>query len=440
MTATAADTTSTTLDSAIATLTAGQTLSEAESYAVFSAIMNGEASGDLGTAQIADFLRLLALRTPTVDELVGAARVMRQYVLPVPVSPSDRAQLLDTCGTGGAAKTFNVSTAAAIITAAAIRRGGRNGGGVAKHGNRSRTGRGSAEVLERLGVNINATPAQQSKCLSETGLCFCFAVNHHPAIRHAMPARRALGTPTIFNLLGPLTNPAGAPRQLIGVYEPRYIEPLAHALARLGSARALVVHGTAPNNIGLDEMATTGPTRFASVCNGSVTTGTLDPGSLGLQPASLGDLTAVDLEESAGLVLSCLAPRGQTRSVNFATASISPDSDGGGGTTSTSTSGGFDHDDDHDTDTTDPSPAPAPAPAPPPAPPPPPLPPPPPPPSGNAATAAREMALLNAAAALTLTDLAEDFSSALAIASEAVDSGAAAETLSRLVAISWRPA
>ncbi len=310
-----------TLAGAIAALSSGRALSEAEAHAAFSAILRGEAIGDAGSAQIADFLRLLAQRSapypaaPTVDELVGAARVMRDNVVRVPVEAGLRSGLVDTCGTGGAAKTFNVSTAAAIIVAAVFADAsakGKRRGGVAKHGNRSRTGRGSAEVLGRLGLNLDATPAQQARCLREAHISFSFAVNHHPAIRHAMPARRALGFPTIFNLLGPLTNPAAAPRQLIGVSEERFLEPVAQTLARLGCERALVVHGTAASDptVRLDELSTAGVTRFIALRGGELTRGEVDACDLRLQRAALADLTADDLDESAAMLLAAISPMG----------------------------------------------------------------------------------------------------------------------------------
>ena len=197
-------------------LVAGERLSEDEASTVFEALLSGE----LDEAQIGCILSLIQARGVTVDELVGAARAMRAHVTPVPFTPREGEVLIDTCGTGGAAKTFNVSTAAAIVAAASepppgsgIRRVV-----VAKHGNRSRTGRGSAEVLAGLGVNIEASPEVQARCLKEIGVCFSFAMRHHPAMRHAAGPRRSLGFPTLFNLLGPLTNPARAPRQLLGVY------------------------------------------------------------------------------------------------------------------------------------------------------------------------------------------------------------------------------
>jgi anthranilate phosphoribosyltransferase len=221
------------LTDTLKTLLAGATLSVEETGRAFEAMMTGR----VNEAEMAALLALLAMRAPTSDEILGAARVMRHHVDRV-TSDRDPAQIVDTAGTGGAPKTFNVSTTAAIVAAAA-------GAPVAKHGNRSRTGRGSAEVLRTLGVNVDADRDVQGRCLTEAGVCFCFAIHHHPATRHVMPVRLALGFPTIFNLLGPLTNPAGAARQLMGVYDRRFLIPIAEALAALGSTHAIVVHSDA---------------------------------------------------------------------------------------------------------------------------------------------------------------------------------------------------
>lgn len=251
-------------------------------------------SGSAHHAEIGALLALLATRLPTVDELVGAANAMREQVDRVPSTlPGER--LLDTAGTGGAPKTFNVSTAAAIVAAAA-------GARVAKHGNRSRTGRGSAEVLAALGVNVDAPRAVQARCLDELGVCFCFAIHHHPAARHAMPVRKALGFPTIFNLLGPLTNPAGARRQLMGVYDRRFVRPIAEALGRLGAVRALVVH----SDDGLDELSIGAPTLVADLDRGEVRQRTIDARQLGLRTVPSASLAARDLDHAAALVRGVL--------------------------------------------------------------------------------------------------------------------------------------
>ncbi|MBK7404678.1 MAG: anthranilate phosphoribosyltransferase [Phycisphaerales bacterium] len=286
-------------------LVSGGTLSEPESEALFETLL----SGGLDGPQIAAVLALLQRRGPTVDEVVGAARVMRRHVTPV-LRPrgTENDALIDTCGTGGAPKTFNVSTASAIVAAASHAPGGARVL-VAKHGNRSRTGRGSAEVLAALGVRVDASPAAQSRCLAEAGVCFCFAIHHHPAMQHAIGPRRSLGFPTIFNLLGPLTNPAGARRQLIGVYAEPLVGLLAEALARLGSESAVVAHGAD----GLDELTTTAPVRLARVVPGKsgapgvVAMESLDAMDLGLRRASLGELQASSVEDAAEIIRTVLA-------------------------------------------------------------------------------------------------------------------------------------
>lgn len=284
----------------LAELLAGRTLSEQQAEGVFEAMLTGQ----FDEPQIAGVLSLLQSRGVTVPELVGAARVMRRHVTAVRCD-DPAATIIDTCGTGGAPKTFNISTAAAIVVAAASPH--HSGSGprvvVAKHGNRSRSGRGSAEVLARLGVNVDAPPAVQSRCLSEAGVCFCFAIHHHPAAKFASGPRKSLGFPTVFNLLGPLTNPAGATRQLIGIYDRALVGKLAHALARLGSERAMVVHGSD----GMDELTTTGPSLIGHVENGSVRLDELTPSSLGIARARAADLVAADLDASARLVRETLA-------------------------------------------------------------------------------------------------------------------------------------
>jgi len=279
----------------------GGTLASDESRMAFEEI----ASGESHHAEMGALLALLATRIPTVDEIVGAAAVMRARVERVPcATPVD--QIVDTAGTGGAPKTFNVSTAAAIVAAA-------GGAKVAKHGNRSRTGRGSAEVMERAGVDVNASPATQARCLDEAGICFCFAIHHHPAARHVMPVRKALGFPTIFNLLGPLTNPAGARRQVMGVYAPHFVRPIADALVRLGSLHALVLH----SDDGLDEISLAAPTRVAEVREGAVREWTVDPRALGLRHAEAAALAPESLDEAVGAFEAVLAgaERGPRRDI-----------------------------------------------------------------------------------------------------------------------------
>lgn len=267
-------------------LVQGDHLSRDEMRDVFTTIMTGGADD----AQVASLLTSLALRGVSVDELCGAAQVMRQFVTPVPVDESIRDEIIDTCGTGGAPKTFNVSTLAAVVAAGA-------GAKVAKHGNRSRTGRGSAEILESLGVNVNASPEVQAACLGEAGVCFSFAIHHHGAVKYAMPARRSLGFATIFNLLGPMTNPAGARRQLIGVYDVRFTDLVAQALASMGSVRAMIVHGLD----GLDELSTTGPTRVVEYVRGEIESYEVSPGEVGLAKARLSDLRVDSLEDATAL-------------------------------------------------------------------------------------------------------------------------------------------
>lgn len=285
---------------ALRMLREGQTLPEEAARAAFDSMLEG-ASDD---SQIREFLLAIQPRGPTVDELVGAARAMRARVTRVPYAPPAGESLIDTCGTGGTRKTFNVSTAAALVVAgASCLPGSARRVRVAKHGNRSRTGRGSAEVLAALGVNVDAPPEAQARCLDEAGVCFCFAIHHHPAARHAANARREIGAPTMFNLLGPLTNPALAPRQLLGVFAPRFVRPMAEALLRLGSERAMVVH----SEDGLDEISTCAPTGFARVRGGAVETGTIDPAGFGVARAAIESLEAASVEDAAGMILRVLA-------------------------------------------------------------------------------------------------------------------------------------
>jgi anthranilate phosphoribosyltransferase len=274
----------------IATLISGRTLTQDESKSAFEHLMTGECH----PAEIGALLALMATRVPTADELAGAASVMRANVdrLDTGVPTHD---LLDTAGTGGTAKLFNVSTAAAIIAAAA-------GAKVAKHGNRSRTGRGSAEVLMQLGVNVDASRETQRRCMENAGICFCFAIHHHPATKHVMPVRKSLGIPTIFNLLGPLTNPAGAQRQVVGVYAPQFVRPVADALAKLGAVRAVVLHGVD----GLDECSISAPTIIAEVRDGVVSDRVLSTDDLGVTNAPHSALVVHSVEDAARLLAAIL--------------------------------------------------------------------------------------------------------------------------------------
>lgn len=263
-------------------------LTRDEARKAFELIMTGSAA----EAQIGGLLVGLAAKGTTVDELVGAAQVMREKALPVTV-PAALQPVLDTCGTGGDVRgTFNISTAAAIIAAAA-------GARVVKHGNRSASSKcGSADVLEALGVKLELSPDQLIKCLTLAGICFAFARSHHPAMKHVAAARSALGIATIFNLLGPLTNPGRAQHQLLGVFAPELTDRLAAVLRDLGSKRAWVVHA----DDGLDELSTLGPTRVSELIDGHIKTWSLDPRLLGLEYARLSDLQASSVAESAEMI------------------------------------------------------------------------------------------------------------------------------------------
>jgi anthranilate phosphoribosyltransferase len=267
-------------------------LTRDEARSAFSFIMSGEASD----AQIGGLLVGLAAKGSTVDELVGAATVMREKA--VPVAREDESEIiLDTCGTGGDVKgTFNISTTAAIIAAAA-------GVKVVKHGNRSASSKsGSADVLEKLGLNLELSPEAMSRCLASANICFAFARSHHPAMKFVGPARAALGIPTLFNLLGPLTNPARAKHQLLGVFAPELTDRLAAVLRELGSERAWVVHA----DDGLDEISTMGLTRITELKNDHLHNWKLDPRELGLPYARLSDLQVNSVDEAAAAVRSVL--------------------------------------------------------------------------------------------------------------------------------------
>ncbi len=330
----------------LALLADGQTLGSEQAYEAFEHVMAGRAT----EAQIAALLTALRVRDggPTTDEIVGAARAMRRHATKVTVPAG--AAVVDTCGTGGDhSGTFNISTAAALIAAGA-------GATIAKHGNRSVTSNsGSSQVLEALGVRLGVDDAVQQRCLNEARICFCFAPAHHPAMKHAVPVRQQLGFRTIFNLIGPLTNPAGATRQVMGVYDPALTEPIAQVLMALGAEHAMVVHGD-----GLDEITTTGPTRITLLSEGKIQTQTLRPEDVGLEPVSIDALHAEGVDESAQTIRGIL--------------------------------GG------------DPGPA-------------------------------RDIAALNAGAALVVADLATDLSDGLLKACDAIDAGAAQAALEALVVI-----
>lgn len=283
----------------LAALVSGKTLNAADAEAVFSAVLEGQ----FDAVQIGALLTAIAQRGPRESELIGGARAMRRCVTPV-AAPAGRT-LVDTCGTGGAPKTFNVSTLAAIAVAAAAP--GRVG--VAKHGGRSRSGRGSAELMQALGVPIETTPAQQARALREVGLCFCFAPRHHPAMKHAAPVRAALGFPTIFNLLGPLTNPAGVERQLIGAMSRQAADLLSGALAGLGTARSVV----AWSKDGLDELSVTSGAVMLTVEGPRVRAEEMEPESLGLKRARIEDIAARDLDDAVAIARDVLDGRASAR-------------------------------------------------------------------------------------------------------------------------------
>lgn len=325
---------------------AGRSLSEEEAGAAMTEIMEGAAT----PAQVAGFVVALRAKGETTDEIVGLVRTMRAYAERVEVTT----RVLDTCGTGGdRSGTFNVSTAAAIVCAGA-------GVPVAKHGNRAASSRaGSADVLEALGVKIDLPPRAVATCIAEAGIGFCFAPFFHPAMRHAAAPRRELGIATIFNLLGPLTNPAGATHQALGVADPAMVDKMVETLARLGSDHVLAFHGHG----GLDELATSGPSKVTELVSGETKRWEIDPAALGLAPATAVDVAGGSAEENAALVrdvlVGCPGPR-------------------------------------------------------------------------------RDIVLLNAAAGLMAADAAPDMPEGLERAARAVDSGAASESLDRLVAVSNR--
>lgn len=278
------------IQQAIARIITGQHLEQEETRQVMDQIMSGGASD----AQIGAYLTALRMKGETVFELAGSAQAMRDKVVRV----SSPGRTVDTCGTGGdGLGTFNISTTAAFVVAGC-------GVTVAKHGNRAISSKsGSADVLTALGVRVDAPPGVIEGCLKEVGLGFLFAPNHHGAMKHAARARQELGIRTMFNLLGPLTNPAGASCQLLGVYDARWTEPLALVLGRLGSHRAMVVHGLD----GLDEITTTTTTRISELAeDGLVTTYTVEPEQFGLSRATLEDLRGGDAKENAAITLAIL--------------------------------------------------------------------------------------------------------------------------------------
>jgi anthranilate phosphoribosyltransferase len=333
---------------AIDAVCAGDHLTADHASAVLAEIMEGRAD----PVQTGAFLIALRAKGETVPELVGLARTMRSLASPVPTGRDD---LVDTCGTGGGPSTFNISTTAALVAAGA-------GCAVAKHGNRSSTSKcGSADLLEALGVNLEIEPAQVGRCIDEVGFGFMFAPKHHAAMAHVVPARKALGVRTIFNFLGPLTNPAGANRQLLGVADRHYQETIAEALIGLGSERALVVSA----DDGLDELSLSSRTRVIEVADGRTTEWFVEPGQFGLAPVELERVAGGTPEENAAVTRRVLAG--------------------------------------------EPGPQ-------------------------------RDLVLLNSAAALYVGGLAADLEAGVAKAAGAIDSGAAANVLERLIAATVAPA
>ncbi len=261
-----------------------------EMVEVMRAIMTGGAT----PAQIGGFLVGLRMKGETVSEIAAAAQVMRELATRVDADPKF---LVDTCGTGGdACGTFNISTASAFVTAA-------SGARVAKHGNRSVSSKsGSADVLEAAGVRLDLTPEQVGQCIREIGVGFLFAPSHHGAMRHAIGPRREMGVRTLFNVLGPLTNPAGAPNQVLGVFSEELLEPLAQVLQRLGSRHVLVVH----SRDGLDEIGLSDNTDVAELKDGQVRRFSISPEEFGLQRSPIDALKVADAEESLAMIRSVL--------------------------------------------------------------------------------------------------------------------------------------
>lgn len=256
--------------------------------------MNRLMSGDISSVQTAALLAAMTVRGETVAEIVGFARAMRANGRHLTTTE----EVVDTCGTGGdGSNTFNISTAAALVASAA-------GVSIAKHGNRAASSKsGSADVLAALGARIDLDETEASACLDRVQLCFLFAQTFHPAMKHAAEPRKQLGFHTIFNLLGPLTNPAGATRQVLGVYRPELVEKIAEALLQLGTTHALVVHGDG----GIDELSIQGPTQFAEVKDGMVHTGYLTPEDVGLARAPIASVRGGDAVENAELIRRVLA-------------------------------------------------------------------------------------------------------------------------------------
>ncbi len=276
---------------ALSHIIAHQEIAHDEMISLMRQIMQGEISPVL----IAAIIIGLRVKKETSEEIAAAAQVMRELATKVDIP--DNTHLVDTCGTGGdSAHTFNISTAAAFVAAAA-------GARVAKHGGRSVSSKsGSADVLEALGVNLNQTPQQVAQCIQEIGVGFMFAPNYHAAMKHAAPVRRELGVKTLFNILGPLTNPANAKRQVLGVFNEELVKTLAYVLQQLGSKHVLIVHG----EDGLDEITITGQTHIGELKNGKVETYTIRPEDFGIQPSPIKTIQVSDSEHAKMMLLSVL--------------------------------------------------------------------------------------------------------------------------------------
>jgi anthranilate phosphoribosyltransferase len=279
------------IQEAIGRLLEGNDLTRDEARGVMEEIMDGNAT----PAQIGGFLVALRFKVETADEIAGCAEAMRSHVLAV---EPERDDLVDTAGTGGdGARTFNISTAAALVAAAA-------GAGVAKHGNRAvSSASGSADVLEALGFNLELEPARIARSIDELGFGFLFAPSHHPAMRHAAPVRKELGARTVFNVLGPLTNPAGARAQVVGVYAPELVPTIADVLARLGARRAFVVHGAG----GVDELSPAGPNLVCEVVSGDVRRREIDPLEFGVPRCAPVELVGGGPNENAATIREIFA-------------------------------------------------------------------------------------------------------------------------------------
>ncbi|MCS5591601.1 MAG: anthranilate phosphoribosyltransferase [Gammaproteobacteria bacterium] len=280
------------IQQAIKAVIAKQDLSEEQMHGVMSDIMTGKTTD----AQIGAFLIGLSMKGESIDEITASAKVMRSLATAVEISPTNH--LVDTCGTGGdGLGLFNISTASAFVVAAA-------GGQVAKHGNRSISSKsGSADVLESAGVNLAVSPEVIGRCIDEIGVGFMFAPAHHSAMKHAIGPRKELAVRTIFNVLGPLTNPAKAPNQVMGVYDKDLVEPIANVLKGLGSRHVMVVH----SKDGLDELSIADDTYVAELKNGVVSTYTVNPADVGLSVGNLDDIAADGAEDSLAMIKDAFA-------------------------------------------------------------------------------------------------------------------------------------